>query len=118
MSRANAPTTSPAFNASDRVFRRGAAFDQSSSAACSVRATWVAVTARVRSRLTTISVPSRPPSLRLASFMDSPAGSVLSLRRLEMAGDALPACVVVLLQLRRGQRLARGADHLARLEHE
>src|SRR5690242_6598288 len=69
MSRAKAPTTWPAFNDSDRAFRRGAVFDQSSSAACSVRAIWTAVTACVRSRLTTISVPSRPPSLRLASFI-------------------------------------------------
>src|SRR5690348_10817152 len=38
--------------------------------------------------------------------------------RREVLADALPALVIVLLQLRRLQRLPRGADHLARLEHE
>jgi hypothetical protein len=69
MSSANAPSALPSFNASDSAFRRGAALFQSSSAACNVGAMPLARTARERSRLTTISVPSRPPSLRLPSFM-------------------------------------------------
>src|SRR5690606_21168875 len=109
-----------AFNSSDSAFSRGAALDQSSSAACSVGAMAPAFTARERSRLTTTSVPSRPPSLRVPSFIVLPCACCVEgwRSRREMLRDALPAFVVVLLQPRRVQRLPGGADHLARLEHE
>src|SRR5690606_3259167 len=73
MSRSNTPSASPASRDSDSALSRGAVFDQSSSAACSVAAMPFARTARRRSRLTTIRVPSRPPSLRLASFIGWPS---------------------------------------------
>jgi hypothetical protein len=72
MSSANAPFAQPAFNSSDSALRRGATFDQSSSAACSVGAMPLALTAFERSRLTTTSVPSRPPSFSDPSFMRVP----------------------------------------------
>ena len=66
---------------------RGAAFDQSSSACCSVDAMPVAFTARERSRETTISVPSRPPSFNEPSFIPAPSLSC-SLRRNAPAAPA------------------------------
>src|SRR3546814_19915929 len=47
-------------------------FDQSSSACCRVDAMPVARTACDRSRETTTSVPSRPPSFREPSFIGTP----------------------------------------------
>src|SRR4249919_439477 len=69
MSMSKASGASPALSASDNALRRGAVLDQSSSARCSVGAMVVARTPRLRSRETTISVPSRPPSLREPSFI-------------------------------------------------
>src|SRR5690242_11758772 len=103
-------------SASYSACRRGAVFCQSSSAACSVGAMSVARTPCARSRLTTINVPSRPPSLRVASFMACPSCS--SLRRIEMLLQSLPATLVIALSLRRLQRLLRRMDHVTRLEHE
>ena len=65
-----ADATTP-FSRSYNAFRRGAVFDQFSSARCKIGAIADARTARVRSRLTTISVPSRPPSFKDPSFIRS-----------------------------------------------
>src|SRR5688572_8383133 len=69
MSRLIASSAVSALRASYTPFRRGAVLDQSSSARSSVAAMPVARTARVRSRETTMSVPSRPPSLSEPSFI-------------------------------------------------
>src|SRR5579863_9353107 len=126
----NASLALPALSDSDTDLSLCSAMAQLSRACCRVWAISGTFTAFRSFLSTTIKVPSRPPALRLASFI--PEGlriknrgrwprwfSALSAALgIEMLLDALPALVVIALQLLGFQRLLGGPDHGTGLEHE